>query len=379
MKKTILFVQILLLSCFINPLHAQLNLKEGMDSLLQQKFMLNFMVPDVPAFMALDDNPSDMLKPSAPRDLAVMFSSFRSGNEFIIPKSFAAEFAPGLFASTKINLHDYQTKYLIRMLTKTRLSLATKYEDETKFNHLAAGIKLTLIDQGDYRSDTAFLNEKIYSQLDNYESEIAAKKLEYLKAHNMTATELAMNEDLNNEIEDTLKLDLIKKEIRSSVDEYKRTHWNSTRMELTYATVASTTDSLLNKALLNRHILWLVYAIKPGKKCDWAQIIFGLNYQLINETGHFNQNQYSINTRAYFGSNKAKGFAEIQFRNRQSPIGSLQAKSLLFNCGLDLDIYSGVWVHLGGGVDNLLGKNARTQLIGNMNLYISLPENFKLF
>lgn len=379
MKKLFFCIQFMLISGFLNHMHAQLNLKDGMDSLLQQKFILNFMVPDVPAFMALDDNPSEMLKPSAPRDLAVMFSSFRSGNEFIIPKSFAAEFAPGLFASTKINLHDYQTKYLIRMLTKTRLSLATKYENKTNFNQLSAGIKLTLIDQGDYRSDTAFLNEKVYSQLDQYESLIATKKQEYLKAHNMTATELAMNEELNNEIEDTIKLDLINKDIRSSVDEYKRTHWNSTRLELTYATVASTSDSLLNKATLKRHLIWLVYAIKPGKKCDWAQILFGLNYQLINDVGQFNRNQYSLNTRAYFGSNKAKGFAEIQFRNAQSPIGSLQAKSLLLNCGLDLDIYSGVWIHLAGGVDNLLGKNARTQLIGNMNLYVSLPENFKLF
>jgi hypothetical protein len=379
MKKLTQLLFTLVLALAYANANAQSSLKQGIDSMIQQKFLLNEMVPDIPAFVALNGNPSDFLKPSAPRDLAVMLSSFRSGGQFIIPKSFAAEFAPGLFASTKINLHDYRNNYWLRTLTKTRLSLATRFEDQTQFSHLAAGIKFTLIDKGDYRTDTAFLQREIYTKLDEYEKQLASRKLAYLKKNNITALELAQNETLGALIEDSLQLSLIGEEVRQSVENYKRSNWNATRMEFAYTLSGSSGDSLLQDAQINAHRFWLVYALKPGARCEWAQVIFGVHNTLQQApTGDW-LNQFSAGGRGYFGTNKAKGFAELQYKSQMQIVGVKAQQSMLINFGLDLDIYKGVWVHIASGVNNILGEGARTQFMGNMSFYLTLPENFSLF
>jgi len=377
MKRIVSIISIMMLFTW-NNVKAQINIHKVLDSILLETRNLNFMVPDIPAFLALEEYPAEMLKPSAPRDLAVMFSSFRSGGKFIIPRSFAAEFAPWLFASTSITLHDYQTKYVTRMLTKTRLSLASEQTEKGMFGKLAAGIKLTLLDKGDYRSDTAFLNKAVYSRLDEYESLVSSKKLAYLKSHNITALELANNESLGHEIEDSIQLNIINQDIRHSIDEYKRTHWNASRMEVTYTALASSQDTLLQHAHLSRHLFWLVYAIKPGKNCNWAQVIFGFNEQLIKSPDNTFYNQLSLNSRVYFGTNKAKGFAEAQYTNLRIRNG-ITSNSVLINAGIDVCVYSGIWIHLAGGIDQDMQKGNSSRLIGNMKIYIALPENFRFF
>ena len=373
---SIYFLLIISFSCF--KLQGQVNVREGLDSLIQNARNLNFMVPDIPVFVALEEYPSEMLKPSAPRDLSVMFSSFREGSNFTIQKTFAAEFAPFLFASTSITLHDYQTKYITRMLTKTRLSLASEQTEKGNFSKFGAGLRLTLIDRGDYRSDTSFLNKEVYTRLGEYERLVSSKKLAYLKSHNITALELAENENLGREIEDSIQLNMMQEDIRNSIREYKRSHWNASRMEVTYSILASSPDSMNSDAQLSKHLFWLVYAIKPGKHCNWAQIMLGLNDQLIRYEDRKFINQFSLNARAYFGTNKAKGFAEAQYSSLRFVQG-IAERSVLLNGGLDVCIYSGIWVHLAGGIDQNTQKGNGSRLVGNMKVYVALPENFRFF
>ena len=58
------------------------------DSLLSTA-RLNIAVPEIPAFKALGIDPSNILRPSDIKSIALMISDFNSGGSFIIPKSFS--------------------------------------------------------------------------------------------------------------------------------------------------------------------------------------------------------------------------------------------------------------------------------------------------
>ncbi|MBK7763787.1 MAG: hypothetical protein IPI46_10525 [Bacteroidetes bacterium] len=319
------------------------------------------------------------MNPSASRDFSMMVSSFRSGNKFVVPTSLAAEIAPISYAYHKISLQEYQQKIWIRTLCKTRISAATQYDEILDSRHLSFGIRTTLLDKGDYRNDKEFLNQKVYTLLDAYENLVLARKLSYMKANRITALELAENENLSKQIEDTLLQQIISERITQSIADYKTSHWNASRLDIAYTSALSTPDSLLANAKLNKHLFWITYATKPGKKCDWAQLVFSLHNRINLSTSNFSNHQLYANTRFYFGSNLLKGFSELQFQHDSGTPIRLSSNALLFNCGLDMNLYKSIWIYVSAGLSNDLTKNANTSLQTNMKFYFALPEEFDLF
>lgn len=358
---------------------AQSGIDAIIDSQVQKQFRLNFSVPDIPAFIALTDDQSIFMKPSAARDFSMMLSSFRSGNKFVIPTSMAAEIAPMSYAYKNISLQDYQRKNWVRTLCKTRISSATQYNEIQDSRQLSFGLRTTLLDKGDYRNDKEFLNQKVYKLLDAYENLVFARKLSYMKSQQITALELAENEDLSKQIEDSLLLQIISERITQSIEEYKSTHWNASRLDIAYTMVLSTPDSLLANAQLNKHLLWITYATKPGKNCNWAQLVFSLHNRIASTNTNFTTHQLYANTRFYFGSNLLKGFSELQFQHDNGTAISVSSNALLLNFGLDLNLYKSIWVYLSAGLFNDFSKNGNTSLQTNMKFYFALPEEFNLF
>jgi hypothetical protein len=390
MKKIILLI---VLWIFINGSKAQdsdsIYLKTAADSLINLKTRINFAVPDLPAFKALGIDPSNILRPSSNKDLAIMFNNFaNTDGAFIIPKNFAAEISPALLIKPWYTLDQFRSNGFLQAFTKTSVSIGTNKEAKTGINSIAAGVRTTLIDNGDYRLNEAFLKESVYDKQDKltielFELEVLTRKNLKLTIPQWDGLTPARKKVLMDSVGKIIKKDKLiqnfDNDFKTELEKFKKKNWNASRLDFAYSILMQSPDSLLGNTKVTKHLFWLTYAIKPGRNNNWGQIIIGIN-NTINIVNSKSYNDFTGNFRFYAGGNSIKGFFESQYRNNESPLIKQEfEETLYFQMGIEANIYKGVWMHFGTGVMSALKGNTRSQLIGNINLFLTLPEDFKLF
>lgn len=341
---------------------------------------LDFAVPDNPAFKSLGKDPSNILRPSSAKDLALQFGNFTGNGSFIIPKDFSLEVAPGLLLKPWYTLNDYQNKSGLRFLSKLRISLGTASDDETHANSMAAGIHLTLLDNSDFRNDTAFLKKYIFDKQDRftiswkkYRDEIIVQKgltIEQYDALSQQDKDAILNQAKQNV---GYELDTI---ISNALVAYKKQNWNASKIDFAYSLLSQSGDSLISDARIQKHSFWLTAALKPGRNNNWGQLLIGINNNIIRANNKF-YNEFNGNLRFYAGANRVKGFIETQYQNLDNPIE--RQNSLYAQIGLEVAVLKSIWLHFGTGILNALDGSKRSELISNLNLYFSFPENFSLF
>jgi hypothetical protein len=253
---------------------------------------------------------------------------------------------------------------------------------------LAIGLRSTLIDKGDYRLNKTYLKESVYDQQDKLTLDLFDVRKEAILRLKLTLSQWEiLPEQQKKAITDSIgkilkKEKLIEKfdaHFKQELEQFKKKNWNATRLDFAYSLLIQSPDSLLGNAKVNKHLFWLTYAIKPGRQNNWGQIIFGINNTIgiINSKSY---NDFTGNFRFYAGGNNVKAFFESQYRNIQSPIVKRELKeTLYFQLGIEANLYKGAWVHFGTGILNALAGSTKSQLIGNINLFLTLPEDFKLF
>ena len=84
-------------------------------------FLLDFSVPDMPAFKALGSDPSEILRPSDLKKFGAMMQAFRSEGSTIIPQSFSMEVAPWKLMKGSWTISEYQDKGLKRILYNSKI------------------------------------------------------------------------------------------------------------------------------------------------------------------------------------------------------------------------------------------------------------------
>ncbi len=352
------------------------------DSAILDKVKLDFAVPDMPAFKALGKDPSNLLRPSSPKDIAFMFGNFRSNSNTVIPKNFAVEIAPGLFKPW-YKLSDYRERPLIRFLTKARISAGSDVNEETGISSFSAGVHFTLLDNSDHRKDPNVL-KKIYEYQDNYTNIWKKLRDEIIVKRGLTLAQYAgLTQKEQDEILREAKLAAEKMvgfdldtEISNTVKEYRKENWNASKMDFAYASLFQSSDSLFNNARAVSHSFWFTYAIKPGKNNNWSQLILGINNKVVNADNRF-YNEFNGNLRFYLGSNRVKGFLEGQYKNLDNPV--LRQESVYSQVGVEIAAYKSIWLHFGTGIVSSLQTSKRTELLSNINLYFSFPENLQIF
>src|SRR5689334_4525690 len=110
MKKLLPVFSLLLSTLIVNAQDPKKNDKEELEDTTLSQMKLNFVVPDVPAFKILGTEPTDLLRPSTPKALAVSMSSFNDNGKMIIPKAFALEVSPSLLLNSRkgpVELKEY--------------------------------------------------------------------------------------------------------------------------------------------------------------------------------------------------------------------------------------------------------------------------------
>ena len=372
------------LVCFSQSDKDSFVLKKA-DSAVLEKVKLGFAVPDIPAFKALGLDPSNILRPSEAKELALTLGSFRSDGDFIIPKNMAVEIAPALLINPWYTLKQYQENGLLQAFTKTRLSLGTNEDKKTKTNNLALGLRSALIDKGDFRKDRSLLRDSLYPLQDTFISNINRKLVVFIqKAGGPEKYDSLYSKPQQDSIENVIQEE-VKKETKVDFDKtynklvenFRKRNWNAARLDFAYSLVLQSPDSLIGNAELNKHFFWLVYATRPGKNNTWGQFLFNISNALYSSDNKM-YNEFTGNFRFYAGANKVKGFIESQYQNIESP-NKARLETLYAQVGVEANIFKGVWIHFGTGVLNALNGNNKSQLLSNLNLYLTFPEDFKLF
>lgn len=102
--------------------------------------------PDAPAFAVLGAAPTDIQKPTTPRDLAVSLSAFVDEQTSLrIPDSVAIQLAPyRLWAHDRLSFEDYATADLPQLWRNLSLSLGTTAIEASTARNLGAGISTHL-------------------------------------------------------------------------------------------------------------------------------------------------------------------------------------------------------------------------------------------
>ena len=120
-----------------------------------QAAMLDLSVPDSPAFTVLRLTPEEVSRPTTVRKLA---TSLLNGvdRHGVLQSGVAVDVAPYLaVAGEALQLSDYRGRYGVRFLSRLQTSVATVKAsgDNDKATRAAVGVRATLLDQGDPRTD----------------------------------------------------------------------------------------------------------------------------------------------------------------------------------------------------------------------------------
>ena len=369
------------------------------DSTMVEKYLLNFSVPDMPAFKALNTDPSDILRPSDVKKFAAMISPFYSNGKGVIPKNFALEVAPWKLGSSKWTLEDFNKSFIKRFLYRSSFSLGT-VNDDTEFpSKLGAGYRVSFLSAkadiyraaeirnnifaGDFSQESVMT---AYTQLTNDWVNIVVKPAITLRPTYYQNNKPAFNEFLsglkkyladspNAQIQqhyealinavaagdeahiftpDELKdfISTYGKTVDAYIEAYQKKNWNASRFDLAIAWVGQSKDSLIANAAFSSFNVWATGALRVHKG---GQLLVGgratFARPVSKDSGRVS---ISANLRYYIGTKDFRGFLETQYKYVEAPANS---NTLLINLGAEFRIGNSFWVAASGGLDNAIGKS----------------------
>jgi hypothetical protein len=323
-------------------------------------YRLNFAIPDLPAFKALGTEPSNLLRPSNTEDFTFVSSGLTNGKQLLIPNDLAIEVCPLLIGNkyNSMTLSEFRKK---RAWATSRLSVGTTSNPDISpdARSAALGYRISLINKGDARKDTVFLEDILKNV--GIKLDVKAKLLDTLLALDGISLLDENYDEMRSEYADNSLNDLINKYNEKSsggVDallgnyvineyitqiknNYKDNNWNAEKFDVALAGVWQSRDSLLLNVRYGSFSFWATYARPVGIK---GQLMLGANYRnLVSDIG--TNNLLSVSTRYYHGSNGLKAMLEGQYEY----YSGLEDSFVLLNSGAEINIKNGIWLDLSFG------------------------------
>lgn len=312
---------------------------------------LNFAVPDAPAFAILNYSPSVIIRPTTTREIALAIADFVRGGS-VLPRAFAAEFSPGLLIGGRnltINSYNEQPFWY-----RTRVSVASRSADDNSGRTQASfGLRFTLLDEADPRTDPKFLDSLATIAL-NINRAIGRSVLETPPTG--TGPVIVDNPDVQ-----ALELELQQLRVQQ-----REERWNANVTEVAAAIRFGSADSLARNARSEKYQAWLAGAFRVQQ---WGQFVFNLTGSLErNAAGVMDSTGIAMNARFYFGSNELKVYGEGQI----TAIGSSPAL-YLFTLGGEFNPLSSFWLEFSSGFE----KSGRNPAVIRTSFHVrwSLPES----
>lgn len=313
-------------------MHAQ----SPQDSILANWGNLDYDIPAIPAFSFLDNNPDNIIMPSAAKPFSISIGNLQK----LDLNNFGIEISPLVFVPD-ITLSDYAKN---RFLYKMRFSFGTSSISNEKMQ-IAEGLRFTIIDDSDLKLDSKFEKKA---------TEILDKRLQ---AHNKSIDAYAISREMRPT--DVMELyetdDTVREEINAitnsiyqgvSIEKYyekrKAELWNARIWEVGLASMQESQDDNTKNMELKKIGIWTTTGFPIGKYGQW---LIGANYHYqktdsISDFQHF----ISAGTRLYFGQNNNRGFVQAQYEYSQL------IQNFVTSAGFVMKISDGIWIQIAGNM-----------------------------
>lgn len=332
-------------------------------------------VPDAPAFNALGSEPSDILRPSDIRTLALNISPFIQGGRFTLPKDFALEVSPGalIYRDRRINIEDYRNSK-IYLAYNTAVSIGTGLDSANQMGKIAVGIRTTFINDAD-----KFLNDAHRERIDNILKDnsavFQAEWDKFKQAHNLPFDKEYDDDSIQGPdstiykqfLEEYQSLPDVQALVDKADKEFEQAHWNARRLDLALSLLSVSDESSTNNIMAKSLNMWLTFCAPIQKH---GQIVLSL-YTTAGFSKMERDSSQNIvkrpnvevtgSMRIYAGVNKYKFFAEFQAGIKQDEhVKVIEAKkdgalsgiypTSNFMVGAEVGIFNLAWVNLYGGI-----------------------------
>lgn len=336
-------------------------------------------VPDAPAFNALGGEPSNLLRPSNIRSLALDIAPFIQSGKFTLPRQFALEVSPGalIYRDRYLNISDYKANNVF-LAYNTTLSIGTSVDENNGLNKIAIGWRTTFINKGD-----KFLDDKHRARIDNILQAAASKNTweTFKRAHatefksegivvggkiDVMALALLESDEASLGIDSGLvkqyrlentSLSDAQKIIDKADKEFEKANWNALRFDVAAAFVAVAMDSMGKNIKADKLHAWVTLSVPFTK---YGQFVIGgygnagfdkapTNVDGTHQAQPF---EFGLSSRIYAGVNKYKFFTEAQIGYKQGGTIKHWATNH-FTIGTEVGIYNLAWVSLFGGIKDI--------------------------
>lgn len=303
-------------------------------------FRTDFAVPDAPALLLLDVEPSTILRPTTVRELAATVSDFASSGDFSLPRAFAVEFAPALLIGGKtLSLQKYRGN---PALYRLRLSAATRRpEDSASPTEIALGVRVALIDEADLRMNPEYLRQAV---------DIAQRVNDIYVAARRRVGPPPTPIELTSVEEDSIV------HLQAPLTElWENKKWNSRVLDVAAGMLAQGRDSLGRDLRSTQLAAWGTFGTGFGR---WGQLLLGGKIASVRDllTDDFSA-KGDLASRFYVGTNRYKVFAEVGGTWQSGP------DEWLLNGGGEAKLIRGGWVSFSAG---LATTSSRTDLRTNL-------------
>jgi hypothetical protein len=335
-------------------------------SIMASRYKVDFTVPDFPAFKVLDEEPSDLLKPSIPQVISFIISNIPDPQNLSLPGSFAAEIAPWqLIRYNKVTLREYRDN---AFLNSIRISIGTSERNDTI--NLGMGLKFTFINKGDLRTNPDYItenlkklrNREIYKETlrEQYQSENPFKPT-YPVTDTIPEHEKIYEQELAEYFKERERFvmdnsgfkkynEALEKEFEALKREYEENNWNKEKLDFAFGVLGSSPDTLAQNVRFNKFAGWLTYSSSFN---DWTQYLIGTNVNYFKGSDKVN---FNLSVRLYAGVNWAKGFIEGQYgKNNVS-----KTETILASLGAEIKVFEGYWLTYYAGLENNYFNSQKT-------------------
>lgn len=310
---------------------------------------LDYAVPESPASKILNKDGGAILRPSSVKAFAISLGNYYLNSGPVIPNNIGIEISL-LALNPNVDLKKYSAN---KFLYRTRISIATQHTPGNGYG-VAYGLRFTLFDETDLRTNTAF-QQKI-GELVRYNTSTVNDTInEYEYYRTFVDTSYATNEAVRlaavldstvanklNDIRKTKETPLNSK-IKLYKELFKKNSWNKRIWEIGTAFSQRSPDSLIaNLGKPFRFAVWNNCGFPMGKK---GHLLLGLRYFAFNdtlETKTASKLYHTVNlgSRFYYGTNDDKVFGEIQYQYNQ------QLQLLTAGFGYETKLTEGGWATL---------------------------------
>ena len=316
----------------------------------------DYPVPNPVALQAINDEVPSLLCPSTVRDMSIALNFANSAHQ----KSVTAgiEIAPFL-AGNFIDMSEYLSGRLIRVLLRTRISIASML-DQQGDPRIALGFRWMLHDDADLRADSSF--QRRLMLLAQNSPGIESNCAEKYQAGS-AAFKNCLSEKVSSQLYTQTRIDSLRNLMKDSL-------WNKSVFEIAFAMLYKSSADDLNmqsrKLRIERYHFYVNGAIPMLKSS--GQIIFGAGGWLGYDSytpGY--QRKGALIVRSVYGSIYERAFidAKLVSTNKYKP-------DYIIGIGAMFNLANGLWIQSGFGESLLKRSWSGTDV--NLNLIFGTPE-----